>query len=101
MRGRKTSLKIDLVPEDRALLAGWQRSATIPAGLARRSWIILQVADGVPITHIADTVGISRRHVYKWAERFIDYGLNGLLDKPGRGYPLGPTKKRSKGNENV
>ena len=44
------------------------------------SWLI-----GIPITHIAKTVGISRRFVYKWAKRFLQDGLEGLADKPGRG----------------
>ena len=88
MKGRKTSLKIELSPEHRATLNAWQRSTTIPAGRARRGRIILQVADGVPISHIANSVGISRRFVYKLVQRFIYYGLEGLRDKPGRGrYP--------------
>src|SRR5712691_2881816 len=89
-RGRKTSLMIRLAAEERHTLMAWQRSTTIPAGRARRGRIILLVADGVPISHIADTVGISRRFVYKWAKRFQQYGLEGLSDKPGRGHrPLG------------
>jgi transposase len=47
--------------------------------------MILLVADGVPITHVAATVGISRRFVYKWVQRFLAQGLEGLADKPGRG----------------
>jgi hypothetical protein len=43
------------------------------------------MADGVPISHIAATVGISRRFVYKWAQRFLQTRLEGLGDKPGRG----------------
>jgi transposase len=39
----------------------------------------------MPISHIADTVGISRRFVYKWAKRFLQDGLEGLAEKPGRG----------------
>jgi hypothetical protein len=85
-RGRKTSLTIDLTPEERHALTAWQRSTTIPAGRARRGRIILQLADGIPISHIATTVGISRRFVYKWAKRFLQYGVEGLADKPGRGY---------------
>ena len=84
-RGRKTSLTIHLTPEDRAQLLAWQRSTTIPAGRARRGRMILLLADRVPISHIADTVGISRRFVYKWAKRFLQDGLAGLADKPGRG----------------
>ena len=47
--------------------------------------MIVLVADGVPITAIAAMVGISRRHVYKWAQRFLEQGVEGLADKPGRG----------------
>ena len=85
-RGRKTALTIHLTAEERQTLLAWQRSTTIPAGYARRGRIILLLADGVPISHIADTVGISRRFVYKWARRFLHDGLAGLTDKPGRGH---------------
>jgi transposase len=37
------------------------------------------------ITDIAATVGISRRYVYKWVQRFVQEGLEGLQEKPGRG----------------
>src|SRR5919197_5530412 len=85
-RGRKTALHIRLTPADRQTLLAWQRSTTMPAGRARRGRIILQLADGVPVSHIATTVGISRRFVYKWAKRFLQYGVEGLADKPGRGH---------------
>jgi len=88
-RGRKTSLTIQLSAEERRALTAWQRSTTIPAGRARRGRIILQLADGIPISHIATTVGISRRFVYKWAKRFLQHGVEGLADKPGRGYRSG------------
>ena len=84
-RGRKTSLTIRLTPAERQTLLAWQRATAIPAGLARRGRIILLLADGVPLTAIAATVGISRRFVYKWARRFLEQGLAGLADKPGRG----------------
>ena len=84
-RGRKTTLTIQLTPDERRTLTAWQRSTTIRAGRARRGRIILQLADGVSITQIATTVGISRRFVYKWVGRFLDHGLSGLTDKPGRG----------------
>ena len=91
-RGRKTSLTIRLAADERHTLMAWQRSTTIPAGRARRGRIILLVADGVPISHIADTVGISRRFVYKWAKRFLQYGVDGLADKPGRGHRHSPDR---------
>ena len=84
-RGRTTSLTIRLTPAERQTLLAWQRATATPAGLARRGRIILLLADGVPITAIAATVGISRRFIYKWARRFLEQGLAGLADKPGRG----------------
>jgi len=84
-RGRKTSLSIQLTPAQRQTLLAWQRSTTISAGLARRGRIILLLADGVTITNIAATVGISRRFVYKWVQQFQEQGVEGLTDKPGRG----------------
>ena len=89
-RGRKTSFTIRLTPAERQTLLAWQRATTIPAGIARRGRIILLMADGVPISHIADMVGISRRFVYKWAKRFLEEGLEGLANAPGRRHRLGP-----------
>jgi transposase len=84
-RGRHTSLTIHLTAEERQTLTAWQRSTTISMGRARRGRMILLLADGVPISHIATTVGISRRFVYKWVKRFLQEGLEGLADKQGRG----------------
>jgi Helix-turn-helix domain len=93
-RGRKTALTIRLTPAQRQTLLTWQRATTLPAGWARRGRMLLLVAAGVPITHVAATVGISRPFVYRWVQRFLTQGLAGLADKPGRGFrrvssPLG------------
>jgi len=84
-RGRTTALTIRLTPTQRRTLLTWQRATTIRAGLARRGRIILLAADRMPLTQIAATVGISRRFVYKWTQRFLEQGVEGLADKPGRG----------------
>ena len=84
-RGRTTSLTISLTPTERQTLLAWQRATTIAAGRARRGRIILLVADRMSISDVAATVGISRRFVYKWAQRFLERGVEGLADKPGRG----------------
>jgi CRP-like cAMP-binding protein len=83
-RGRKTSLTIRLTPAERQTLLAWQRATSIPAGLARRGRILLLLADGITISDIATMVGISRRFVYKWAQRFMQEGLEGLADRLGR-----------------
>jgi len=84
-RGRSTSLTIRLTPAERLTLLAWQRATTISAGRARRGRIILLIADGRSISDVAVTVGISRRFVYKWVQRFLADGVEGLADKPGRG----------------
>jgi transposase-like protein len=84
-RGRKTSRTLRLTPAERLTLLAWQRASLIPAGLARRGRIILLLADGMTITAIAATVGLSRPHTYKWIQRFVQEGLEGLADKPRRG----------------
>lgn len=85
-RVRTTSLTICLTPADRRTLLAWQWATTISAGRARRGRIILLLADGMTISDIAATVGISRRFIYKWVQRFLEKGVEGLADKPGRGH---------------
>jgi len=85
-RGRTTSLTICLTPAERLTLLTWQRATTIAAGVARRARLLVLVADGMTITAAAATVGLSRRHAYKWIQRFMQEGLEGLVDKPGRGH---------------
>src|SRR5215510_1983765 len=83
-RGRKTSLTIRLTPAERQTLLAWQRSTTISAGQARRGRMLLLLADGVPISHIAAVIGSGRRFVYMLVRRFLEEGLAGLADKRGR-----------------
>ena len=89
-RGRKTSFSIRLTPAERRTLLTWQRATTVPAGLARRARLLLLLADGVTITEAAATVGLSRRHSYKWIQRFLEESVAGLQDRPGRGQRPGP-----------
>ena len=84
-RGRRTSFTIRLTPAERLTLLAWLRATTIRAGQARRARLLLLLADGMTITDAAATVGLSRRHTYKWIRRFVQEGLEGLADKPGRG----------------
>jgi Homeodomain-like domain len=81
-RGRETARTIRLTPEEQQRLQAWQRVTTLSAGRARRGRIILLVAEGRSITTITATLGISRRFVYTWVQRFQQAGL---ADQPGRG----------------
>jgi Homeodomain-like domain len=89
-RGRRTSFTITLTDDERQTLLAWQRSTTLPAGIARRGRILLLMADRVPISHIATTVGISRRYIYKWVQRFLQEGLAGLTAERGPSHRPGP-----------
>jgi len=86
-QGRKTELRVRVSPEHRRLLESWQRGTKFPAGVARRGRLILLLADGVSISEAARRVGIARRLVYKWADRFRREGPQGLFDAPRPGRP--------------
>ncbi len=91
-RGRKTDLMVDISPEDDRILQSWQRSTIIPNGLAKRGRIILLMAQQMPISRIAVTVGISRRFVYKWVYRFLKNGMDGLRENKRGRVPHDPLK---------
>jgi len=71
---------------DRARLEGITRASTVSAGVARRARIVLLAADGVPNTEIADRMGMSRPTVLKWRDRYVEAGIDALVDlpRPGR-----------------
>jgi transposase len=48
--------------------------------------MLLLLADGMTITDTAAMVGISRRFVYKWVQRFLEKGMEGLANKRERGH---------------
>lgn len=104
-RGRHTSLSVSLTGADREALGSLRRSTTVGAGLANRARIILCISDGQSVTDTARKVGMARRLVYKWVDRFNHQGLEGLRDKPrpgrkpvfpsGNGRALGQTRLRA------
>jgi CRP-like cAMP-binding protein len=104
--GRTTALTIRLSPAQRQLLLARQRATNIPAGSVRRARIIILLADRMTITAIAAKVGMSRRHVYKWVQRFVEQGMEGLADKPRCGRrstprPGAPTDAHGRGQEYI
>ena len=72
-----------------ALLEGWVKSPS-PARLKRRSRIILLLASGLSQAAVATQLGVSRRTVAIWRQRFLENGPATLQhDRPGRGRPKG------------
>ena len=84
-RGRKTQVRVELTPETRQQLECCQRATSIPAGLARRARLVLLLASGASVSDAARLVGMQRRHVYKWVERFNRCEMEGLHDLPRGG----------------
>jgi hypothetical protein len=91
MRGRRSSLKINLTVEQRETLEGLLRWQKTPTGLAKRARGILGLAQGQTFTQTSTQVGMGERHLRKWARRFIAQRVQGLYDsqRPGR-VPVSP-----------
>lgn len=72
-----------------ALLEGWVKTASLNR-LKRRSRIILLLASGLSQAAVAAQLGVSRRTVAIWRQRFLEGGARTLEhDRPGRGRPKG------------
>jgi transposase len=85
-RGRpKTPL--ELTDEDREVLERFTRRRTTSQGLALRSRIVLESATGATNTAVAAKLGCTPQTVGKWRARFIERGVDGLLDEPRPGAP--------------
>src|SRR6476620_2417156 len=79
----KAELVVD--ERDREQLLRWSRRASSAQSLALRSKIILGCADGLDNKAVAAQRGCAQATVGKWRARFIDSGLDGLLDEPRPG----------------
>ena len=73
--------------QQREQLQSWSCRAKTAQALAMRSRIVLLAADGLSNTEIARRQGCSLPTAGKWRQRFVDGGLDGLLDEPRPGTP--------------
>ena len=64
-------MRVVLTLEERTELERRLRCTTTPSGLARRSRVILGVADGLPLVEVARLVGMTEKHVRKWTTRYL------------------------------
>ncbi len=83
----QTNIKIRLTPQEDRLLRLLVRRQKAPYREIVRAKIILLLARGESFSEVARVVGIARRIVYKWANRFGERGLEGLKDLPRSGRP--------------
>jgi hypothetical protein len=86
-KAKRLRLKVVLEREQRMVLEEIARTLTYPYRDVIRARTILLLADGVSQVEVSRRVGLRRRIVRKWAERFVDRGLLGLNDAPRSGRP--------------
>ena len=81
--------KTELILSDDELeqLLRWSRRANSSQALALRSRIILGCGEGLDNKSVAGQVGCSTNTVSKWRARFVEFGLDGLVDEPRPGRP--------------
>lgn len=79
--------KIELTEADRQALEALLRSHKTPQSRALRARIILKSSMNESADSIAASLGTSTNSVYKWRKRFLEAGLDGLLDLPRSGQP--------------
>lgn len=88
----RTGISITVGPEDRVRLEGIVRDRNAPQKHVWRAAIILLSADGAGTTEIMRRTGKSKTCVWRWQERFMEEGFEGLLrdkTRPSRIPPLG------------
>jgi len=81
-------IKVELTEEQASTLRMWAGSGKTEQRIALRSRVILLAANGLKLKDIAVETGLNWQSCLKWRKRFLANGLEGLLDKAGRGRPL-------------
>lgn len=72
---------------DREELTRLSRSTAVRAGLVKRARIVLLASDGVANTRIAVLADATVTTVLKWRARYLEAGIDGLLDAGRTGRP--------------
>ena len=73
--------------EDRVVLERWSKRPKTPMSVAQRARIVLLAADGLNNNVVADKVGVNQATVVKWRKRYVERGVDGLIDEPRPGAP--------------
>ena len=86
MRGRPLT-PLTLEDPDRTTLERWVKRPKTAQALAMRARIVLRAAEGAANIGIAGDLGVTKQTVGKWRKRFVERGVDGLLDEPRPGAP--------------
>ena len=77
-----TESDILLSPEDRATLEGWVANRNSPQKWVWRARIVLMSAQGDGVNAIVRATGKTKRTVYRWRDRYMARGIEGLSGMP-------------------
>jgi transposase len=89
----RTGVEIHLGPRDRERLEAIIASRNSPQKHVWRSRIVLLSADGIGTMEIQRRTGKAKPTIWRWQQRFMEAGVDGLLcdaTRPGRKPPLSP-----------
>jgi transposase len=89
----RTGTSISIIPSDRNRLKAITRDRNAPQKHVYRAAIVLLSADGVGTNAIMRQTEKSKTCFWRWQERFVQEGVDGLLrdkTRPSRIPPLGP-----------
>ena len=82
-----TAARLTIKDGDLETLSRWARARTTPARLVTRARIVLEAAAGLSKKAIATKLGIERRTVSLWEERYTARGIPGIEKDEPRGAP--------------
>jgi transposase len=87
MRTGRPKSELTVTAEEREVLTRWTARRKTGQGLALRARIVLGCARGAANTEVAKAEKVTNGTVGKWRRRFVERGLQGLLDEPRSGAP--------------
>ena len=85
MRTGRPAAKIELSSEIAGILEGYTQRRKTAQALALRARIVLGCAAGLSNKAVAARERVTVQTVGKWRRRFVERGLDGLLDEPRPG----------------
>jgi hypothetical protein len=96
--GMRTGISIILTPSDRLRLEAVTSNRNTPQKHVWRAAIVLLSADCIGTTEIMRRTGTSKTCVWRWQERFMQEGVDGLLRDKTRPSRITPLEHRT-GNQ--
>ena len=89
----RTARAVTCSSAEERILNGLANSRTAHFSEVQRAKIILFCLQGIPLLHIAKKLNVSLTTVTRWRNRFIELGINGLVDRHRQRRPSIYTQK--------